>query len=266
MFKPCANHLENTWKPGGGHVQTMCKPCANHMQNMWKAHETMWGPCRNHMKTMWGACANHVQTTWKYTCRICMFCSNSCKSASICLVHIPINVLGWMEGWQCANHVQTMCNPSANHVQSMCKPCANHVRSRHNPYGNHMKIMWGGSVLVVPKPNQGFHVETTWKPCEGHVQTMWKPHENHVGTCANHMQTMWKPHENHVGRQCPGGPKSQTPRPNQGFQMKFGWLSNTWSSKNATCRGDIIYYISVFYICMICIFLVKLIYILPVSA
>ena len=53
-------------------------------------------------------------------------------------------------------------------------------------------------------------------------------------------------------------PKSQIPRPNQGFQMKFGWLANTWSSKNATCRGDMICYINVFYTCMICMFLLKL--------
>ena len=40
--------------------------------------------------------------------------------------------------------------------------------------------------------------------------------------------------------------------------MKFGWLTNTWSSKNATCRGDIICYINVFYTCVICMFLLKI--------
>ena len=48
--------------------------------------------------------------------------------------------------------------------------------------------------------------------------------------------------------------------------MKFGWLANTWSSENATCRGDIICYINVFCTCVICMCLLKLMYILPVSA
>ena len=85
-------------------------------------------------------------------------------------------------------------------------------------------------VLLEPCAN---HLETTWKPCGGHVKTTWKPCGGHVqtilktmwGTCANHVQTMWKPHENHVGRQCRGGPKSQISRPNQSFQVKFGWLA-----------------------------------------
>ena len=144
--------------------------------------------------------------------------------------------MDWMDGMETMwkpheNHVGPMWKPHENHVGDMCKPCANHV-------------------------------QTIWKPHENHVGAMWKPHENHVGDmckpCGNHVQTMWKPHENHVGRQCPGGPKSQIPRPNQGFQMKFGWLANTWSSKNATCRGDIICYINAFYTCMICMFLLKL--------
>ena len=76
------------------------------------------------------------------------------------------------------------------------------------------------------------------------MKTMWGP-------CGNHMKTMW------------GGsvlvvpnPISQD-RPNQGFQMKFGRLANTWSSKNATFRGDIICYINLFYTCMVCMFLLK---------
>ena len=109
-------------------------------------------------------------------------------------------------------------------------------------HGNHMKTMWGPC---------GNHMKTMWGTCANHVQTVCKPF-------GNHMKTMWKPHENHVGRQCPGGPKSQIPRPNQGFQMKFGWLANTWSSKSATCRGGIICYINVFHTCIICMFLLKL--------
>ena len=141
-----------------------------------------------------------------------------------------------MDGWiamckPCANYVQSICKPCAIHVQTMCKPCANHVRTMHNPYGNRMKIMWGGSVLVVPNPKsedqtrasrwnlaglpthghqrmslaerhylllkyiihlQDLHVQTMWKPHENHLGPMWKPHENHVGD-------MCKPHENHVG-------------------------------------------------------------------
>ena len=40
--------------------------------------------------------------------------------------------------------------------------------------------------------------------------------------------------------------------------MKFGRLANTWSSKNATCSGDIICYINVFYTSRICMLLLKL--------
>ena len=137
----------------------------------------------------------------------------------------------------------------------MCKPCGNHMKTIWGPCGNHMKTMWGTCAN---------HMKTMW----GQLQTMCKPcakpHENHVGAmwkpCANHVQTMCKPcanranHAQFMSGQCPGGPKSQIPRPNQGFQMKFGWLTNTWSSKNATCRGDIICYKNVFFTCIIFMF------------
>ena len=163
-----------------------------------------------------------------------MFLLKLMNPASICLVHVPINVLGWMgwdalDGWD-GNHVETTWKPCGAHVETtwkpcgdMCKPCANHVQTIWKPHENHVGDMW--------KPHEN-HVGDMCKPCANHMKTMW-------GTCANHVQTMWKPHENHVGRQCPAGPKSQIPRPNQGFQMKFGRLANTWSSKNATCRGTL---------------------------
>ena len=76
------------------------------------------------------------------------------------------------------------------------------------------------------------------------MKTMWGP-------CGNHMKTMW------------GGSVLVVPNPksqdqNQGFQMKFGRLANTWSSKNATCRGENLCYINLFDTCRICMFLLKL--------
>ena len=156
----------------------------------------------------------------------------TCRGGTICYINLFYTCMICMF-LPCGGHVQTMCKPCANQckpVQTMCEPC-----------GNHMKTMWGPC---------GNHMKTMCKQCANHAQTTWEPHENHVGA-------MWKPHENHVGRQCPGGPKSQIPRPNQGFQMKFGRLANTWSSKNATCRGDPICYINLFYTCMIFLFLLK---------
>ena len=83
----------------------------------------------------------------------------------------------------------------------------------------------------------GNHMETTWQPCGGHVQTMCNPCANHV-----YMKIIWG--------QCPGGPKSEIPTSNQGFQMN----TKTWSSKNASCREDIICYKNVFYTYIIYMF------------
>ena len=196
---------------------------------------------------------------------------------------------------------KTMRKPHANHVGDMCKPhknhvgtCANHVQTIWRSHENHVGAMWkphekpcGETCGSMWKTVWKNHVQTIWKPHENHMErqcpggpksqdqtraSMWKPHENHgrdmfkpcanhmknhVGTCANHMPTIWKPHENHVGRQCPGGPKSQTEI----------WLAyQHMVIKECNLQGRIICYISVFYICMICRFLLKLIYILPVSA
>ena len=218
MCKPCANHLENTWKPGGGHVQTMCKPCAQHMKPCGGHVETTckpcggktrWGhvrPCANHVETTWKPCGGHVETTWK----------------TLWGTWASIKTM-WKNMWK--NHVQTMCKPFGKHMKTRWGTCANHVQTMCKPCAKHVESTWN-------------HVGAMWKPHEkGHVQTVCNPCANHV-----YMKIIWG--------QCPGGPKSEIPRSNQGFQMN----TKTWSSKNASCRGDIICYKNVFYTCIIYMF------------
>ena len=200
MCKPCANHVETTWKPCGGHVQTMykphenhvgdmCKPCANHVQTMCKS-------CANHVQSIWKPHENHVgrqcpggpksqksqdetraaklnlaslpthgtifvieihNTPAGFACF-----AQTHVSASICLVHIPINVLGsGMDGWiamggmDWMDGMETIWKPHDNHVGDMCKLCAIHVQTMCEPCAIHMETTWesyGGSVLVVPNP------------------------------------------------------------------------------------------------------------------
>ena len=124
-----------------------------------------------------------------------MFLLKLMNPASICLVHVPINVLDGWDGMHWMDGMETMWKPHENHVGPMWKPhenhvgtCANHVQTMCKPFGNHMKTMWGtcGNHMKTMWETCANHVQTTWKPCGGHVQTMCKP-------CANHVETTWKP-------------------------------------------------------------------------
>ena len=190
-----------------------------------------------------------------------MFCLNSCKSTSICLIHIPINILGWMDGLQWmwwigwvgwksyGNHMTTMWGTCANCVQSMCKPCV---------HENHMRAVSWWSQIRNPKIKPGLpdeYQDMVIKECQlqGRYYLLQKCilhlHNLHVfhpihpinpshpsQDCANHVQTIWKPHKKPVGamwkphkKHCGGyGQACEKPYEKTMCKPCANHLENTW--------------------------------------